>query len=39
MWISPLGKALVERLKNLNDIVCVVDFGTGREPIDDTEPM
>jgi hypothetical protein len=40
MRISPLRKeGLVERLKNVSDMICAVDFGASREPIDDMEPV
>jgi hypothetical protein len=40
MQISPSWKeTLVERLKNVSGIICIVDFGTSREPTDDMEPL
>jgi hypothetical protein len=38
--ISPLPKeSLVEELKNVDGIMCVVDFDTSWEPADDFKPM
>jgi hypothetical protein len=40
MRTSPFWKeGLAGRLTNIGGIICAVDFGTSREPIDDMESM
>jgi hypothetical protein len=40
MQISPLQKeSLMVRLKPFGGMICALDFGTSREPVDDMELM